>query len=86
MVLQPLFPTEWCLTVNRKPLGNPNPAVANLALAVVLLVVISLQAGFNAWQGEYPRTTFNNVINTHQIFRRGESWPQYLACCQRTVL
>ncbi|PIL32102.1 transporter [Ganoderma sinense ZZ0214-1] len=33
-----------------KPLGNPNPQASNLALAVVLLVVLFLQAGFNAWQ------------------------------------
>jgi sodium/potassium-transporting ATPase subunit alpha len=34
----------------RKPLGNPNPNPSNLALAVVLLVVLFLQAIFNAWQ------------------------------------
>ena len=33
----------------RKPLGEP-PAPANLALAVVLLIVIFIQAIFNAWQ------------------------------------
>ncbi|KAF9078729.1 hypothetical protein BDP27DRAFT_1441123 [Rhodocollybia butyracea] len=33
-----------------RPLGDPDPSVANLALAVVLLIVILLQAGFNAWQ------------------------------------
>ncbi|KAF8811093.1 sodium-potassium ATPase [Phlegmacium glaucopus] len=33
-----------------KPLGEPNPAPANLALAVVLLIVIMIQAVFNAWQ------------------------------------
>jgi len=33
-----------------KPLGNPNPQASNLALAVVLLVVVVLQAAFNAWQ------------------------------------
>ncbi|KAI0246247.1 sodium-potassium ATPase [Lactifluus subvellereus] len=33
-----------------KPLGNPNPQASNLALAVVLLVVVFLQAIFNAWQ------------------------------------
>ena len=33
----------------RKPLGEP-PAAANLALAVVLLIVIFIQAIFNAWQ------------------------------------
>ncbi|KAH8926651.1 calcium ATPase [Atractiella rhizophila] len=32
-----------------KPLGHP-PAPANLALAIVLLVVIGIQAVFNAWQ------------------------------------
>ncbi|KAF8503943.1 sodium-potassium ATPase [Hysterangium stoloniferum] len=33
-----------------KPLGEPAPLVSNLALAVVLLIVIVLQAIFNAWQ------------------------------------
>ncbi|VDC04342.1 unnamed protein product [Peniophora sp. CBMAI 1063] len=33
-----------------KPLGEPNPQASNLALAVVLLVVVLLQALFNAWQ------------------------------------
>lgn len=32
-----------------KPLGNP-PAVANLALACVLVAVFVIQAAFNAWQ------------------------------------
>ena len=32
-----------------RPLGNP-PAKANLALAIVLLVVFFFQAAFNAWQ------------------------------------
>lgn len=32
-----------------KPLGNP-PAKANLALAIVLIVVFFFQAAFNAWQ------------------------------------
>lgn len=32
-----------------RPLGNP-PAIANLALAIVLLAVFFIQAGFNAWQ------------------------------------
>ena len=31
-------------------MGNPNPQASNLALAVVLLVVVVLQAAFNAWQ------------------------------------
>ncbi|OCH96530.1 sodium-potassium ATPase [Obba rivulosa] len=33
-----------------KPLGNPDPQASNLALAIVLLVVLVLQAVFNAWQ------------------------------------
>ncbi|WWC64599.1 uncharacterized protein I303_107210 [Kwoniella dejecticola CBS 10117] len=33
-----------------KPLGEPNPAAANLALAFVLLIVIIVQTAFNAWQ------------------------------------
>lgn len=37
------------IMVFRKPLGNP-PEASNLALAVVLLVVLLLQAIFNAWQ------------------------------------
>lgn len=32
-----------------RPLGKP-PAPANLALAIVLIVVFLLQAGFNMWQ------------------------------------
>jgi sodium/potassium-transporting ATPase subunit alpha len=35
--------------ISWKPLGNP-PAPANLALAIVLLAVFFIQAGFNAWQ------------------------------------
>lgn len=36
-----------------KPLGDP-PADANLALAIVLLAVFFIQAGFNAWQDCKP--------------------------------
>ncbi|KAA8650831.1 cation-translocating P-type ATPase [Aspergillus tanneri] len=35
--------------ISWKPLGQP-PAVANLALAIVLLAVFFIQAAFNAWQ------------------------------------
>jgi sodium/potassium-transporting ATPase subunit alpha len=35
--------------ISWKPLGEP-PAVANLALAIVLLAVFFIQAAFNAWQ------------------------------------
>jgi len=33
-----------------KPLGDPNPQVANLALGVILVGVVVLQTAFNAWQ------------------------------------
>ncbi|CAO1612863.1 unnamed protein product [Jaminaea pallidilutea] len=36
--------------ISWKPLGEPNPQVSVLALAVVLAVVLILQAVFNAWQ------------------------------------
>jgi sodium/potassium-transporting ATPase subunit alpha len=44
------FRTTHVNLIRRKPLGNPNPQASNLALAVVLLVVVVLQAIFNAWQ------------------------------------
>ncbi|KAM3479241.1 hypothetical protein MY8738_005531 [Beauveria namnaoensis] len=36
--------------VSWRPLGEPNPALANLALAIVLLAVFFLQASFNMFQ------------------------------------
>ena len=49
------FDTICLITVSqchyRKPLGNPDPQVSDLALGVVLLIVIAIQAIFNAWQG-----------------------------------
>lgn len=33
-----------------KPLGEPAPAIANLALSIVLFAVFFIQAAFNAWQ------------------------------------
>ncbi|KAK7963997.1 Na/K ATPase alpha 1 subunit [Apiospora saccharicola] len=36
--------------VSWKPLGEPAPAVANLALGIVLIAVFLIQAAFNAWQ------------------------------------
>ncbi|OCF38203.1 hypothetical protein I316_00428 [Kwoniella heveanensis BCC8398] len=46
-----------------KPLGEPNPAAANLALAVVLLVVIVLQTVFNAWQDFSTNRVMNSITN-----------------------
>lgn len=41
-----------CCTVlsNRKPLGEPDPQISNLALGVVLIIVLFFQGAFNAWQ------------------------------------
>ena len=33
-----------------KPLGEPDPQLPNLALGVLLFLVITIQAFFNAWQ------------------------------------
>jgi len=44
-----------------KPLGNPNPAVANLALGVVLFIVFFLQAGFNFWQDFSSSRVMNSI-------------------------
>lgn len=38
------------VTITYEPLGEPNPAQANLALAIVLYAVFVIQALFNAWQ------------------------------------
>ncbi|KAJ7085621.1 hypothetical protein C8R43DRAFT_1244958 [Mycena crocata] len=45
-----LFVASLICFIAWRPLGDPNPAVPNLALAVVLLIVIAIQAVFNAWQ------------------------------------
>jgi len=38
------------VTITYKPLGNPDPQIANLALAIVLYAVFVIQALFNGWQ------------------------------------
>lgn len=46
--------------VSWKPLGDP-PAVANLALAIVLLAVFVIQAAFNAWQDFSSSRVMNSI-------------------------
>ncbi|CDR37574.1 CYFA0S01e12464g1_1 [Cyberlindnera fabianii] len=46
-----------------KPLGNPNPAVANLVLGVVLLLVFLIQALFNAWQDFSSSRVMSSIVN-----------------------
>lgn len=48
--------------VSWKPLGEP-PAVANLALAIVLLAVFFIQAAFNAWQDWSSSRVMNSITN-----------------------
>ncbi|KAF8512193.1 sodium-potassium ATPase [Gautieria morchelliformis] len=45
-----------------KPLGNP-PLASNLALAVVLLIVLLLQAIFNAWQDFSTSRVMSSIQN-----------------------
>lgn len=45
-----LFGASIICFISWRPLGDPDPSASNLALAVVLLVVIAVQAFFNAWQ------------------------------------
>ncbi|KAI5362254.1 Putative P-type ATPase, HAD superfamily, P-type ATPase, transmembrane domain superfamily [Septoria linicola] len=45
-----LFVASVLVFIAWKPLGNPNPAVANLALAIVLALVWLAQAAFSFWQ------------------------------------
>ncbi|GAA5822430.1 hypothetical protein JCM11251_006335 [Rhodosporidiobolus azoricus] len=44
-----------------RPLGDPNPSAANLALAVVLLLVVALQAIFNAMQDFTTSRTMSSI-------------------------
>lgn len=73
---------NWRLTF-RKPLGNPNPQPANLALAIVLLIVMGVQAGFNAWQGELNSFVSGSGTDvTLQITRPAVWWRQSLGSFQ----
>lgn len=45
-----LFVAAILVFISWKPLGEPNPAVANLALAIVLVAVWLIQAAFSFWQ------------------------------------
>jgi sodium/potassium-transporting ATPase subunit alpha len=54
-------------------LGDPNPAPVNLALAVILMFVIFLQAIFNAWQDWSTNKVMNginNMLPTHTLVLR----------------
>ncbi|GAA6030385.1 hypothetical protein JCM8097_009082 [Rhodosporidiobolus ruineniae] len=56
-----LFVSAVLCFVAWRPLGDPNPAAANLALAVVLLLVVLLSAAFNAWQDFTTSRTMSSI-------------------------
>ncbi|KAF9263793.1 calcium ATPase [Marasmius fiardii PR-910] len=45
-----LFGSSIICFIAWRPLGDPNPSLANLALAIVLLITMIIQAVFNLWQ------------------------------------
>ena len=59
--------------VSWKPLGQP-PQQSNLALAIVLLVVFFIQAGFNAWQdwsSSRVMASITTMLPDHCLVLRG---------------
>lgn len=67
--------------VSWKPLGNP-PAVANLALAIVLLAVFVIQAAFNAWQdwsSSRVMASITTMLPDHCLLLRDGSQTELMA-------
>ncbi|KAI8069352.1 hypothetical protein BC940DRAFT_236845 [Gongronella butleri] len=62
--------------ISWQPLGNPNPSPVNLALAVILMMVVFLQAFFNAWQDwstSRVMSSINNMLPTNcKVVRDGK--------------
>lgn len=56
-----LFIASILVFISWKPLGEPDPAPANLGLAVVLAIVWAIQAGFNAWQDWSSTRTMKSI-------------------------
>ncbi|KAI8642277.1 hypothetical protein BD408DRAFT_443634 [Parasitella parasitica] len=59
--------------ISWKPLGEPNPSPLNLALAVILMFVIFVQAFFNAWQDwstSRVMSSINNMLPTQTLVLR----------------
>jgi sodium/potassium-transporting ATPase subunit alpha len=46
-----------------RPLGNPDPAPYNLGLAILVLIVIFLQASFSAFQDWSTARTMKSILN-----------------------
>ncbi|GAA95544.1 uncharacterized protein L969DRAFT_92675 [Mixia osmundae IAM 14324] len=47
--------------ISWRPLGDPDPSVSNLALAIVLLIVCAMSAAFNAWQDWSTTQTMKSI-------------------------
>lgn len=60
-----------------RPLGDPNPAPYNLGLAVLVIIVIFLQAAFSAFQDWSTAKTMNSILDMlpseAMVLRQG-SW------------
>lgn len=58
-----------------RPLGNPDPAPYNLGLAILVIIVIFLQAGFSAFQDWSTAKTMNAILDMlpsdAMVFREG---------------
>ena len=46
-----------------RPLGDPNPQAYNLGLAILVLIVIFLQAGFSAFQDWSTKRTMQSILD-----------------------
>ncbi|KAG0166809.1 hypothetical protein DFQ30_006764 [Apophysomyces sp. BC1015] len=59
--------------ISWKPLGEPDPSALNLALAVILMFVVFLQAFFNAWQDwstSRIMDSIHNMLPTQTLVQR----------------
>lgn len=58
-----LFIASILVFISWKPLGEPAPAIANLALAIVLAVVWVIQAAFSFWQDFSSSRVMASITN-----------------------
>jgi hypothetical protein len=76
-----LFIAAILVFIAWKPLGEPAPAVANLALAIVLVIVWIAQASFNFWQGMFPQSWTAFHLHAYVVCRflnfQGHGFHQY---------
>jgi len=84
-----LFVAAMVVFIAWKPLGEPAPAVANLALAIVLVFVWIAQASVNLWQGILAHLVacFPRNINVLCRFLHVHGYGFYQHnCCQVRVM